>query len=238
MKKLMTVAAIALAGSVMAAAPAGDAYQIKMTLKTTKAALVDAKDGDCVNPLQQGCKVRVADTYNVVAWAWGCYVNCNDLATFAADNAKFVAWDTKHKVYFYGNDGLTAGATMNFSILQKIGKKFAEAEAQFAATWYADSLVDTKVQKFTLMGAGFGKFNTSKQVYSSLSGNVVGTMTAPYYNLADQAFGYTCASVGCATGTPTTKETIVYGTWNAKFNASAASKVNKGQLPAKFPAYL
>jgi len=238
MKKLMIAAgAIALAGVAVAATPAGDAYQFKMNLKTTKAALVDAKDGDCQNPLQAGCKVRIADTYSVVAWAWGCYVDCNDLSTFVTDSTKFKAWDTKHKVYFSKDATLNKDAVMTLPILQKIGKKFTDAEAQFAATWYADSLVETKAQKFTLMGAGFGKFNSSKQLYSSINGNVVGTMTAPWYDKTVQAYGYTCPSTGCTAGLPTTKDTVIYGTWSVKFNSSAAAKVNKGKLPATFPAY-
>ena len=105
------------------------------------------------------------------------------------------------------------------------GKKQADAEC--AWTFEGDATYDSvRIQKYTLTGAGLGKYSTKVGYYTSFSGNFAGTATASYdlksSTICDPSQVWKCEALS----TLVDSDTVAYGTWTAKYNAAASKKFN------------
>lgn len=237
MKKLMiAAAAAALVGGAFAA---GDCtpdapgevvtpalvYQFKATVKTTKGLAVKSVTNDKGSTCTPGAGrvetpfiVRVPDTTKFQGWIYECDYVCDTIGT-----GNVVVWDSKRKAQLEG-----AAFDTEEEVLNVMGKKQANAEWawKFAgAATYADGVQ----QAYALTGAGLGKYSAKKGFYTSFSGNFAGTADASY-NLVknaecDPSQVWKCTDL-TAEGLVDAK-TVAYGSWTAKYSASASKKFKK-----------
>lgn len=234
MKKLMiAAAAAALVGGAFAAncqpddpvaAPSSAiVYQFKATVKTTKGLAVKSVTNDRGSTCRPGegrdeqtFIVRVPDTTKFQGWIYDCEPSCNLI-----ESGEVVVWDSKRKAQLDG----AAFATLFINVM---GKKQANAEWAWTfagAAVYADGVQ----QAYELTGSGLGKFSAKKDFYTSFSGNFAGTADASY-NLVknaecDPSQVWKCTDL-TAEGL-TDEKTVAYGSWTAKYSASASKKFTK-----------
>ena len=117
-------------------------------------------------------------------------------------------------------------AVVDKRALNVIGKK--QNVAEWAWTFEGTAQYDaTRSQAYTLTGAGYGTF--SKGLYRSFSGNFAGTAKASY-DLKTKPESTPCAcdpsQVWDCTDLTTLvdADTVAFGTWTAKYDASASKK--------------
>lgn len=240
MKKLMIAAAAAVvAGGVFAAdcvpeqAPVVEntlVYSLKMTVKTTKglAGETVTNNGSICAPeddVVTANVIRVKDSTKFEGWIYECTAVCNTIET-----GSVVAWDSKRKAQL-------TDAAFTTTFLNVIGKK--QADAEWAWTFAGTAAYDTtRTQAYALTGAGIGKFSTKNGYYTSFSGNFAGTAAASFdlskkNQNCDPSQVWKCDDLG----TLADSDTVAYGTWTVKYNASASKKFAKnGYL--KVPAYV
>lgn len=207
-------------------------YKLQMNLKTTKgaAAMQAFVAGSNCERGEDSCFVyRTKDTTKFSGWIYDCTATCNTIA-----NGSVIVWDAKRKVAFED------GAAFNTMFINVIGKKKSDAEWAWAfggAVKYDES----RSQDYVLTGAGFGKFS-SKGYYTSFSGRVAGT-ASPSWDLKTSTTKASCACspsqvLSCSDLSTMVDgiETVVFGTWSAKYDASASKRYTKdGYL--KIPSY-
>ena len=266
MKKLMLAAAVLATGVAVAAdcdrpitpvpVPEGGAavYQLKMPLKTTKGIATLTKGstttigGVCSRGQividDSACVYRTADQINLEGLFAVCTNTCDSL-----EKSTLYLWETRRKVP-------VDMAVVKWEFLHIMGKNFTEAETIWAITggnlFYEDSAAGARAQRIQgIECAGLGKFDRNKGLYTSLSGNAVGRLTAPYdLKLRDSMVTseaiakvvcgpskiWTCANIAAFCADAKADDTVVYGTWSIKYNASLSKKYfNTGYLP--FPSY-
>ena len=238
MKKLMIAAAVA-AISVGAFAQSSSCtptpgvlvYELSMTVKTTKGVVAKAVAGGNIctpgggSSGQTSCTVlRVKDTTKFAGWIYDCTDNCDLIAT-----GTVVAWDSKRKVQL-------TGAALSTTFINVMGTNKKDAEWAWTFSGTADySANGFGTQAYALTGAGYGKFDGKK--YTSFSGNFAGT-TGASFDLTSK----TCCDPSqiwkCdALTTLVDEDTVAFGTWAVKYNASASKKYkNDGTL--KVPVYV
>ena len=225
MKKLMiAAAAAAMVGGAYAAPCAPDApntdcasvYSFKLNVKTTKGVTLKTVDsGSQCLPGSTGCAViREKDSTVIQGYIYDCSCGCDVISS-----GSVVAWDSKRKAP-------VDGPAFTKTLLNVIGKKqnVAEWAWTFAGTAEYDA---NRSQAYDLTGAGYGTF--SKGLYRSFSGNFAGTAKASY-DLKTKAESTTCAcdpsQVWDCTDLTTLvdADTVAFGTWTAKYDASASKK--------------
>ena len=226
MKKLMiAAAAAAMVGGAYAAPCAPDApntdcasvYSFKLNVKTTKGvALKTTGSGSQCVPGQASCSViREKDSTVIQGYIYDCSCGCD-----VASTGSVIAWDSKRKAKVD-----TPAFTTTF--INVMGKKqnVAEWAWTFAGTAQYDT---TRSQAYALTGAGYGTF--SKGLYRSFSGNFAGTADASYDLKTKQDTNNPCACDpsqvwACADLTTLVADsTVAFGTWTAKYDASASKK--------------
>ena len=229
MKKLMiAAAAAAMVGGAYAANCTPDdtptecasVYSFKLNVKTTKG--VTLKGGtigsgsQCTPGVASSCTViREKDSTVIQGWIYDCTCGCGVLSSGSVK-----AWDSKRKAPV--ND---AAFTTDF--INVIGKKqnVGEWAWTFAGTAKYD---ESREQTYALTGAGYGSF--SKGLYRSFSGNFAGTADASYDLKTKQDTNNPCACDpsqvwACdALDDLTAADTVAFGTWTVKYDASASKK--------------
>ena len=269
MKKLMLAAAVLATGVAVAAdcdrpitpvpTPEGGAavYQLKMPLKTTKGIATLTKGstttigGVCSRGQividDSACVYRTADQINLEGLFAICTNTCDSL-----EKATIYLWETRRKVP-------VSAAKVDWKengFLHIMGKNFTEAEALWSITggnlFYEATEAGSRAQQIKgITCAGLGKFDLNKGLYTSLSGNAVGRLSAPYdlklrdsmvtseaiaKVVCDPSKIWTCANLGSLCEDAKADDTVVYGTWSIKYNASLSKKFyNTGYLP--LPSY-
>lgn len=207
-------------------------YAFKASVKTTKgvSGTTITNNGSVCAPeddVVTGTVIRVPDTTTLAGWIYDCTATCETVGT-----GSVVVWDSKRKAQL-------KDAAMEKIILQVIGKKQADAEFAFklTGTFEYDA---TRQQALTeVIFAALGKYNKAKGFYTSFSGNFAGTAAASYdlsnksAVICDPSQVWLCTDLT----TLTDADTVYYGTWSAKYNASASKAYAKnGTL--KVPAYV
>ena len=206
-------------------------YSFKANVKTTKGlsgtTSWDAGSVCAPDPQTQSTVIRVPDTTALAGWIYDCTATCETIGT-----GSIVVWDTKRKAQL--ND-----AAMEKILLQVIGKKQADAEFAFklTGTFAYDA---TRQQALTeVIFAALGKYSVAKGFYTSFSGNFAGTAAASYdlttkkNVICDPSQVWLCTDLT----TLVDQDTVYYGTWSAKYNASASKKyARNGYL--NVPAYV
>ena len=226
MKKLMiAAAAAAMVGGAYATPCTPDApntdcasvYSFKLNVKTTKGvALKTTGSGSQCVPGQASCSViREKDSTVIQGYIYDCSCGCD-----VASTGSVIAWDSKRKAKVD-----TPAFTTTF--INVMGKK--QNVAEWAWTFAGTALYDTtRSQAYALTGAGYGTF--SKGLYRSFSGNFAGTADASYDLKTKQDTNNPCACDpsqvwACADLTTLVAEsTVAFGTWTAKYDASASKK--------------
>ena len=247
MKKLMFVAALATTFAAVAddtpctpdpVDPVAQAlvYSFKASVKTTKGLAYTGTymEGQtvCTPGDEKTYKtiIRTKDSTKFQGWIYDCTTTCNTIGS-----GSVVVWDSKRKAPL-------TGAAFTTTFLNVMGKKQAEAEWAWTFTGAA-TYDDTRVQSYELTGAGLGKFSAKKGYYTSFSGNFAGTASASYDLSKNAANIHICdpsqISKCDALTTLVDEETVAYGTWSAKYDASASKKyVKNGTDGLKAPTYV
>lgn len=252
MKKLMIASlGLAVAGSVWAGTgncgPKDDAepencaavYAFKANVKTTKGLVRGAGKGSLCGK-GDGCDViRVKDTTKWVGWIYDC-CRCD-----VVKDGDVVLWDSKRK-------GQIEDATITTLFLNVIGKKQSDAEWAFTLGGDVNNLdneddkLNQKINSATF--AGFGKYSEKKGYYTSFSGNFAGYM-APSFDLAAAKKAESTENCACDPSKVWDcqdldelvdgDDTVAYGTWTVKYNASASRAYEKkGVNGLKVPDYV
>jgi hypothetical protein len=206
-------------------------YSFKANVKTTKGlSYVNSYDAGSVcapDPQTDKSVIRVPDTTALAGWIYDCTATCETIA-----NGSIVVWDTKRKAQL-------DEAAMEKILLQVIGKKQADAEFAFKLTG-TFKYDDVRQQALTeVIFAALGKFSVAKGFYTSFTGNFAGTAAASYDLTTKKNVNCDPSQVWLCTDLLTLVEadTVYYGTWSAKYNASASKKyARNGYL--NVPAYV
>lgn len=239
MKKLMiAAAAAAMVGGAYAAPCAPDTpdtdcasvYSFKLNVKTTKGvALKTIGSGSQCVPGQASCSViREKDSTVIQGYIYDCSCGCDVISS-----GSVVAWDSKRKAP-------VDTPAFTKTLLNVIGKK--QNVAEWAWTFAGTAKYDAqREQAYELTGAGYGTF--SKGLYRSFSGNFAGTAKASY-DLKTKPESTPCAcepsQVWDCTDLTTLvdADTVAFGTWTAKYDASASKKfVTMNTAALKVPSY-
>jgi len=242
MKKLMFAALAAVSMGVMAendctpfVPPTVDptlVYAFKASVKTTKgvtSSLTTIDPGSICEPgsgsvTTTASILRAKDTTAWAGWIYDCTATCDTIK-----NGSVVAWDSKRKAQI--NDAAFAWDILG--ILQ--GKKVAEGAWTFTGTAQYDSV---RAQTIEVRGAGYGVYTAKKGYYTSFCGNFAGKMSASY-DLSKKAVNCDPSQYWECTDLTTLvdADTVAFGTWSMKYNASASKKfAANGTLAV--PAYV
>lgn len=208
-------------------------YSVKMTVKTTKG-LIGTATTDSSTVCTPGevtttaTVIRLPDSTKFDGYIYDCTATCRTIADGSA-----VVWDSKRKAQL-------DGAAFTTTFINVIGKK--QADAEWAWTFAGTATYDeTRSQAYALTGAGLGKYSKAKGYYTSFSGNFAGTTGASYdlsktaskLHVCDPSQVWQCDALD----TLVDSDTVAYGTWTAKYNASASKKfASKGILSV--PSYV
>ena len=236
MKKLMLTAALMASAAAFAAdctptVVTPDAptlvYQFKASVKTTKGVTgsVTTDTSTICTPGQVTTDttiLRAKDSTTWAGWIYDCEATCDTIK-----NGTAVLWDSKRK-------GQIVDAAFTWNLLQILkGGSVSEAEWDLAGTATYD---ETRTQAIKVTGAGFGTYSAKKGFYTAFSGYFAGTMGASF----DMTKKTTCEPSQVVECTDLTalvdKDTIAYGNWSIKYNASASKKYVNGVLTV--PAYV
>lgn len=205
-------------------------YSVKMTVKTTKG-LIGTATTDSSTVCTPGevtttaTVIRLPDSTKFDGYIYDCTATCSTIADGSA-----VVWDSKRKAQL-------DGAAFTTTFINVMGKKQSEAEWAWTFAGAANYGDDKLVQEYALTGAGLGKFNTKKGFYTSFSGNFAGTATASFdlskKTTCDPSQIWNCDKLD----EPVDENTVAYGTWSAKYDASASKKYAKNGF-LKVPTYV
>ena len=256
MKKLMiAVAAAAMVGAASAACKPGETpkqydatvYSVKISLKTPKGELCGGKTGSASTcaPGTKGVDgyVRTPSTYALQGYFANCSESCDILKKFTQND--IALWNTREKLFL-------VDPVYNVDFIHVLSKSQKNAEIKFslAGTMNNAKRDASFVRKFDLVAAGFGKYSPSADIYTSFSGNVVGTVSKVYYPKAvntgtEAAPKWICPDAGywiCTTDNVCGNEvkvdpSVAYGTFAIKYNASASKKMAAGTMPS-IPSYV
>ena len=168
----------------------------------------------------EGCVLRVPGTLAIQGYVYYCD-NCCDRfveGTAGANLSRF--YMTKP----YQAKIVEPTITLNADATHIIGKTPTQYEAEGTAKFDAQKQGAGALVEVTF--AGLGSFNYKQAVVTTISGNFAGTLKSPYYvskKVCAPADYWVCGYNYA--GNPSAP-TVAYGTWSAKYNASA-SKVYK-----------
>ena len=263
MKKLMIAAAL-IAAATGAQALTPYVYRMEMKIVTSKAQECEvspAWSAACeLGDPGTNSLVRVKDTYNIRGFLYCCYDACDHLVQIgnkrpssytmnlrAPTQYGEIFWDVTHHATIVPQDGSmwNAGtiAPVKFRFMNAVGATLEQAETVFDFTGRAlfrSASTNDYFHAFNMVGSGFGDYSnvTNKlgmwKAWPRLSGNMAGTMSAPYFMTkgantyivtepAQQAYGRACTSPVCdSTGAPT-DDTAAYGTWTIALDKTLSS---------------
>lgn len=208
-------------------------YSFKASVKTTKgitnAGYTTTVGKTICNPGDEeevgAIILRTKDTTKFQGWIYDCEPTCSTIATGSA-----VVWDSKRKAQL--ND-----AAFDTAFIHVMGKKQGEAEWAWGFSGTAVYGDDALAQTYTLTGAGLGKFSPKKGYYTSFSGNFAGTATASFdltkKTTCDPSQVWLCEDLE----TLVDEDTVAYGSWSAKYDATASKKFRKSDY-LKVPGYV
>ncbi len=247
MKKLMIAAAAAALSSGAFAGICGDedpvvdvvagreVYKVAFTGKTT----IGVPGKDVVTPVfcsedqkEDGCVIRVPGTLKIEGWVLLCDVACNAKIEAFAAPAYWAFWASKP----YTAD--IPEGKLEFSVLNVIGKKGADAEA---AGKFTGKVVYGPGFEWDLAEgleyAGLGKYSAKNGTFTSFTGNFAGAPAGSWYikgKVCEQTHVYDCTTmlVDCEN----VPNTVAFGKWTMKYDASASKAAYKGKMP-KTPKY-
>ena len=254
MKKLMiALAAAGLVGAASAKCKPGETeydatvYSVKISLKTPKGELCGGKtaSGSACAPGVNGY-VRTPSTYALQGYFANCSESCDILATFTQND--IALWNTREKLFL---------ATPEYKVdfIHVLSKSQKNAEIKFSLKGVMNNKKGSSpfMRTFDLVAAGFGKYSPSAEIFTSFSGNVVGTVAKVYYpksvNIGTQtAPNWKCPDAGywlCTTDNNVcgsevkADSSVAYGTFAIKYNASASKKMAAGTRPfVSIPDYV
>lgn len=227
MKRMIISALLALGcvAGVAAADTQYKVYDVKMSLKTTKAGGVTATacGDDYVWRTKGTRKVE-----GVIAGC-GCIAAAGDPT---CNNFQIYFWDATTRTQL-------TNFTYTTEIIQRIGKKGEQLE--HLVTFI---VAEPDGEKFELTLAGLGSYKASKRGAEydtmSASGSVTGVMDAPYNVIAgscgvcsdtpdsvDQTQAAAVCEDGVCTESGESDTTVVFGTYNFKYNAGKSGKCEK-----------
>ena len=248
MKKLMAAVAVAACtASVMAAGcgddpevvidPVNQVYNMSFSGKTTagipgKDVVTEVFCGD--DETTDGCVVRVPANLKIDGWMILCDISCATITDVFNAPQRQAFWTTKP----YKAD-IPDSATA-FDFLQVIGKKGRDAEAsgKFTGTvTYSEDYTWSLGDGLTFAGLGKTVVKGGSWAYfSSFSGNFAGHPVASWYikgKVCEQTHVWEpCAMTVNCDDTP---DTVAYGKWTLKYNASATKKA--ANTNPKKPSY-
>jgi len=253
MKKLMIAAALlAAAGAQAASSPCqydtpetpvvtnAAVYAWKFTGKTTIGTPVITKiagtpAGDCgwggSSARTDGCVLRVPGSLAIQGYIYYCD-NCCEIFKTGTDEATVAEF---YMVKPYQAKIVRPTITFKQNATHIIGKTPTQYEAVGNATFNAQKQGAGALVEVAF--AGLGSYNYKSQVVTSISGNFAGTLTSPYYVSrleCGPADWWTCALDYA--GKPD-DPTVAYGTWSAKYNASASKKYRSNGTRIAIPAW-
>jgi hypothetical protein len=204
-------------------------YAWKFTGKTTVGTPVSTKavtspTSDCgfggeTTP-GDSCVLRVPGTLAIQGYVYYCD-NCCDRFVGGTEKANLAEFYMT-KPYQAKIEKPTI--TLNADATHIIGKTPSQYEAEGTAKFDAKKTGAGALVEVTF--AGLGSFNYKQAVVTSVSGNFAGTLKSPYYvskKVCSPADYWVCGYDWA--GNPYAP-TVAYGTWSAKYNASA-SKIYK-----------
>jgi len=221
MKKLMMfAAAMTIVGG--AFAQCGDpeipevncalVYDVKASVKTTvgdsKAGYTVASNcGDSTNIAAATCFRKIGKK-TLQGFLFTCDCECD-----AIESADMYLWNKKEKVFESGS--------MSWDFINIIGKKQKDVEGSWKITLDGTGSLGAG----TIYGAGFGKWDSKKEIVKSLSGNFAGYLEAPECDdelSCDAAAAYVCTDLL----TPDSSlDTAAFGTWSIKYSSSKSKKL-------------
>ncbi len=181
MKKLMiAVAAAAMIGAASAKCKPGETsptydatvYSVKISLKTPKGELCGGKTASG-SPCAPGTKgvdgyVRTPSTYALQGYFANCSGSCDILKNFTQND--IALWNTREKLFL-------ATPVYKVDFIHVLSKSQKNAEIKFSLSGAMNNAKGDAplMRKFDLVAAGFGKYSPSADIFTSFSGNVVGT---------------------------------------------------------------
>jgi len=202
MKKLMFAAALAATGMTFADTPAGQVYDVSLSIKSTKAAkaTINNKTNPFLGEDKEEVIYRTQTTYTWKGLIWGCSCEAIDGVWEEAYEGEMIdyssikgciLWDTKAKEAVYIGNGadindpesaIDKGFGWDFiNAIDKTGKKVE-------GSWVMEQegeLCDEDATLFAFRGAGFGTLyiqdleDCGGNYIKSISGNFAGWMIAP-----------------------------------------------------------
>lgn len=208
-------------------------YEFKANVKTTKGisnTTVISGGGSVCAPsddITESLVVREPDTTTLCGWIYDCTATCETIG-----NGSIVVWDTKRKAQLQD-------AALEKILLQVIGKKHGDAEFAFKLTGTFQYDATRQQALNDVLFAGLGKYNANKGFYTSFSGSFAGTAAASYDLTSKKNVICDPSQVWFCTDLETIEDadTVYYGTWSIKYNASASKKfARNGYL--KVPNYV
>lgn len=242
MTKKIIVGMLVALGCAMGSFAASDmqykVYDVKMSLKTTKAAgAATTSCGDTYVYRTKGNRV----VKGVIAGC-GCEAAAGDPT---CQNFVMYFWDETTKTQL-------TNYTYKTEFLQRIGKKGSTVEQVVSFT-----VEDQDGELYELVLSGFGSYKTGKEAHydtMSVSGGVAGWKDAPYKvtlgscsacsatpDSVDQTTAVAICEDGVCTVAAESDRTPVYGTYSMKFNKSKAKKCEKNGVSSStlgLPSYV
>lgn len=229
MKKVMIASAIALAGVAFADTPCvigpspvvtnAAVYAWKFTGKTTVGTLLRTRvvtsGSNCAlgSTTNITCAIRIPGSLAIQGYTYYCD-NCCDSFESGTSGATLAE--------FYMTKPFRSkldAPTITMKVAHIIGRQPTQYEAEGEAQFTSADPSET----WKLTFAGFGSFNRTLKVPTSISGNFAGTLSSPYYvgnGVCAQADYWDCATLLPAGRADA--DGIAYGTWSVKYNASAS----------------
>jgi len=253
MKKLMiAAAAAALVGGAYAAAPCSfdpdpvtvttnaAVYAWKFTGKTTIGSPVSTTvrgtpAGDCgfggTDTTTDTCVLRVPGALAIQGYIYYCDNCCEAFKTGTSEAtlAQFYMLKPYQAKIVAPTIKFTQDAT------HIIGRAANQYEAVGEATFDAQKTGAGALIKVQF--AGLGSYNYRSAVVTSISGNFAGTLKSPYYvsrTLCAPADWWTCSLTYAGKADD---PTVAYGTWSAKYNATASRRYRANGTTIAIPAW-
>ena len=246
--------------------PAGCAvYDVTFTFKSLDAKLLKTGKKTACDDTTTCCTYFENATYKFNGIIWACEADCN---MFEAGTAtpNFTLWCAKAKmplveeILHYDGTNFVAG-TMSFDILDRYSKSANKVQAfwtpfQIVTSWDVSAGANDKGSwtantSGAIYAAGFGTFDTKKQLLKSISGNAVAAFGVDDFTMGDILTFFTvnkcdnpnpgyvdlCEDVDnwCDySGTPVAA-VAASGTWTLKYNSKYSA--NGTSLRKIVPSY-
>ena len=255
MKKLMFAAAVAACvsgayaeGALCApvAVEVARVYQIQLNTYTTcghAVGITGIGGGQC-GPGESSCLVlRGKDKTVIRGYVYVCADACN------VEEYSVVLCDIKRRAFFMDGDELELNGAFEWPILNIMGSKMQDAEAQWkltASVTYSGVTSDdsARTQEYELVGAGYGKFNhnegsATQAFFDNLGGYFAGVATPSYDLKTGVSNGKQTIACACDPSSVLTcdtfaeleyaaENTVAFGVWKMKYNHNVTEAYLRG----------